>query len=576
MVIFQLLHIIYNYRICNTWFTISLYLSIYVIFRQGLSYGPDHKSLFETTGLYGKSKIQRINPETFEVEQTANFDAQFFGEGSTFYKDAEGNNRLIMITWKKKTGYIYDADSFEQIKSFQYTTTPPKNEGWGITYDKAKQEFIVSDGSQYLYFWDRDTLEEKRKVAVTRFNGREQNELNELEFMDGLVCANIWYSDHIICVDPDTGKSVREYDMSSLWPRGERNNGSDVLNGIALGDGFVLIGGKKWSTFFKVEFPDWPTLFSSDVEENVVIANESEQLANEVSEIVNEPFIEDNEPIDEDNEPGNELDNEPDKEPGNENEVSETANEPLSEDNATNEDKEQNNEDSEPDMGDKEPGSEPEMEHSDPVDEPATDPVNESVNEPTNEDSEPVQGNGDGGISSDAVSYNFLRTSKGTDTIRTLLDDLIHKGPRNALTHLSVLMKNDSQILDSCHPLAHNLGRAAYKYFGGLDEAYDGMVGTDDAHFLRLCNAAYFHGVIESSLRDVEDVSNLASASRDIEDKICNNLTNVPLGDWECRHGIGHGIIQRYRLDAEKDVIQKAIDTCLETEGAADCENGLW
>lgn len=116
-----------------------------------------------------------------------------------------------MITWHAKTGFIYDAESFELIKTFSFTTTAPKNEGWGITYDASNQEFIVSDGSPYLYFWDGNTLEEKRKVEITRFNGESQNELNELEFMDGLVCCNIWHSDEIICVDPATGKSVREY-----------------------------------------------------------------------------------------------------------------------------------------------------------------------------------------------------------------------------------------------------------------------------------------------------------------------------------------------------------------------------
>lgn len=193
-----------------------------------------------------------------------------------------------------------------------------------------------------------------------------------------------------------------------------------------------------------------------------------------------------------------------------------------------------------------------------------------------------------------AVSYNFLRTPKGTQTIQLLLRDLLQtqpprgqdqsvggdhsslSGPRRALTHLSELMESDAQIHSSCHPVAHNLGRAAYKYFGGLDGAYDGMVGTDDAHLLRLCNAAYLHGVIEFSLRDVEDVDNLVSAARDIEEKVCKKLNNVKQGEWECRHGIGHGIIQRYRMDSEKYIIEKGIDTCKQTAVPKDCENGLW
>ena len=99
------------------------------------------------------------------------------------------------------------------MKDFTYKTTAPGNEGWGITYDASKKEFIVSDGSKYLYFWDRDTLSVNRYVTVTRLNGSEQKNLNELEYMGGLVCCNIWYSDTIICVDPLTGKSIREYGM---------------------------------------------------------------------------------------------------------------------------------------------------------------------------------------------------------------------------------------------------------------------------------------------------------------------------------------------------------------------------
>ena len=144
----------------------------------------------ETTGLYGQSKVRRINPKTYEVETSINLPRQYFGEGSTFYNDKDGNRRLIMITWREQTGFIYNADTLEQLYAFQYTTTPQfGNEGWGITYDETNQEFIVSDGSSYLYFWDRDTLEEKRKVEVTRLNGQStQDNLNELEFIGGRVC----------------------------------------------------------------------------------------------------------------------------------------------------------------------------------------------------------------------------------------------------------------------------------------------------------------------------------------------------------------------------------------------------
>jgi len=198
--------------IVNTYTTLEQVNHDPTSFTQGLSYNTEGTIIFETTGLYGQSKIRRINAETYQVEKSVNLSWQYFGEGSTYYTDSKGNGRLIMITWKSQTGWIYDAESLERLSEFQYTTTPALgNEGWGITYDSSNQEFIVSDGSQNLYFWDRDTREEKRKVVVTRFDGSEQSDLNELEFIDGLVCCNVWYEDVIICVDPVTGKSVREY-----------------------------------------------------------------------------------------------------------------------------------------------------------------------------------------------------------------------------------------------------------------------------------------------------------------------------------------------------------------------------
>lgn len=228
-------------------------------FTQGLSYGDDGE-IYETCGLYHQSSARHIDPDTFDVKKSVPIDGKYFGEGSTHYRDKDGNGRIIMITWREKTGFILDSETLEIVSEFAYTTTQRQgDQGWGITYDKSNHEFIVSDGSVYLYVWDADTLEEKRRVGpVTRFDGREQDELNELEFMDGLVCCNIWHDDHIICVDPVTGKSVREYDMSSLWPVKDRGSSENVLNGIAIASNHVLLTGKRWDRMFKISFDDWP------------------------------------------------------------------------------------------------------------------------------------------------------------------------------------------------------------------------------------------------------------------------------------------------------------------------------
>ena len=120
---------------------------------------------------------------------------------------------------------------------------------------KESEEFIVSDGSQYLYFWNRDTLSETRRITVTRVDGSKQDQLNELEFIDGLVCCNIWQSDEIICVDPQTGDAVKEIDLSDLYPKAERQAaGANVLNGIADGGDHILLTGKLWDRMYKVTF----------------------------------------------------------------------------------------------------------------------------------------------------------------------------------------------------------------------------------------------------------------------------------------------------------------------------------
>lgn len=179
-------------------------------FTQGISYCSDGK-IYESTGLYGQSKVRRINPDTFLVEKTIDSPNEFFGEGSTCFIGPDGKERLVEITWKQHRGFLYDVPSLEVVHSFDFETTPPSHQGWGITYDSKNHELIVSDGTPYLYFWDPDNFKIKRRVEVTRFDGRRQDMINELEFMDGLVCYNIWHQDQIICADPETGKSVREY-----------------------------------------------------------------------------------------------------------------------------------------------------------------------------------------------------------------------------------------------------------------------------------------------------------------------------------------------------------------------------
>lgn len=124
---------------------------------------------------------------------------KFFAEGMTHFKDKNGRDLLIQITWKEKMGFIYDPETYSVEKVFNYDTIT--GEGWGITYDDVNEQFIVSDGSEWLYFWNRDTLKEERRIQVILDfplvfgEKRGLKYVNELEFMDRRVWANVWYQD---------------------------------------------------------------------------------------------------------------------------------------------------------------------------------------------------------------------------------------------------------------------------------------------------------------------------------------------------------------------------------------------
>jgi glutaminyl-peptide cyclotransferase len=192
-------------RFLTSGFTFIL-LIIFKI-RQGLTYARGQ--LFESTGLYGKSTVRILDPDTVDVLKTVPMVDSLFGEGMTYYKDT-----LVQITWKSKKGFIYNMTTLETINQFQFSST--NNEGWGITWDRCKDELIVTDGSQYLHFWDPTTMSEKRKIPVFRHDGTKALELNEIEFWRGRVLANVWYEDVLLVIDPETGKVEKEYGKLNL------------------------------------------------------------------------------------------------------------------------------------------------------------------------------------------------------------------------------------------------------------------------------------------------------------------------------------------------------------------------
>lgn len=209
-------------------------------FTQGLLFENDF--LFESTGKYGESTLRKVDLETGDILQIMELDSSFFGEGLTLC-----DSQLIQLTWLANTAFIYDIESFEKLGEYSYET-----QGWGICFDGT--DFIMSDGSSFLYFRDRFSFELIKSIQVTLWN-QPLVRINELEYVDGYIYANIWLSDQIVEINPETGRVTSIVDAAGLLSRdGYFQPG--VLNGIAWyppGETF-LITGKYWPTLFEVEF----------------------------------------------------------------------------------------------------------------------------------------------------------------------------------------------------------------------------------------------------------------------------------------------------------------------------------
>ena len=208
-------------------------------FTQGLIY--DRGDLYESTGLNGQSTIRRVDLETGKVLEVNDLEDRYFGEGMTLWKD-----RLIQLTWVSKTGFVYDKRTFEKVATFNYPT-----QGWGLTHDG--KELILSDGSNVLYFFDPDTFEMVGQVEVIE-NDTPVAQLNELEFVNGEILANVWMSDRIARIDPETGNVKGWIDLTGIYePR--TNKRDAVLNGIAYDkkENRLFVTGKLWSELFEID-----------------------------------------------------------------------------------------------------------------------------------------------------------------------------------------------------------------------------------------------------------------------------------------------------------------------------------
>ncbi len=197
--------------------------------------------LYESTGLYGHSTLRRVDLPTGKVLQSINLPSNLFGEGL-----ARVGDRLIQLTWTSKLGLVYDLQSFVLLRRFSYQT-----EGWGLTYDGKM--LIMSDGSSELTYLDPVTFSPVRRLAVT-MNGHSVDNLNELEFIEGMIWSNVWQTDFILCIDPGTGHVNSYLDLKGILPDKMRTGREDVLNGIAYDaqKKRIFVSGKLWPRIFEI------------------------------------------------------------------------------------------------------------------------------------------------------------------------------------------------------------------------------------------------------------------------------------------------------------------------------------
>ncbi len=229
---------VYGYRVINS------YPHDPNAFTQGLVW---HEGVvYEGTGLNrqygGVSTLRRVDLGTGEVLQMITLPDQYFGEGIVVWGET-----IIQLTWRNRVGFVYDRHSFELLREFSYPT-----EGWGITHDGER--LIVSDGTNTLYFWDPETLLEIGRVSVYDLD-RPVTRLNELEYMNGEVWANVWLTNRIARIDPQSGRVMAWVDLSGLLDGVSLTRPPDVLNGIMFdaANGRIFVTGKYWPLLFEIE-----------------------------------------------------------------------------------------------------------------------------------------------------------------------------------------------------------------------------------------------------------------------------------------------------------------------------------
>ena len=225
---------VYTYKIIN------VYPHDRNAFTEGLVF--ENGNMYEGTGQLGRSSLRRVKLETGEVLQARQLSDKDFGEGITIYGD-----KIIQLTWQSGKGFIYDKNSFKLLNEFSYST-----EGWGITTDGKR--LIMSDGSSNLYFLDPETFKVTGSIKV-HYNDNPVSGINELEYVNGRIYANIWYTDRIAIIDPGNGRVTGWIDLTGLLASQGYNGPADILNGIAYDakSDRLFVTGKYWPLLFEIK-----------------------------------------------------------------------------------------------------------------------------------------------------------------------------------------------------------------------------------------------------------------------------------------------------------------------------------
>ena len=214
-------------------------------YTQGLEFYND--TLYESTGQYGESKLRKLDYKTGEIIKNLDLADQYFGEGITIL-----NDKIYQLTWQSKVGFIYDINTFEKLRTFEYGES---KEGWGLANDG--QYLYKSDGTEAIYTLNPNELNELSKIEVYTNNGKIAS-LNELEWISGKLYANIYQRNGVAIIDPLTGAVEGVVDFSPLKEQVTQHASLDVLNGIAYNPRTqtIFVTGKRWDKLFEVKITE--------------------------------------------------------------------------------------------------------------------------------------------------------------------------------------------------------------------------------------------------------------------------------------------------------------------------------